>query len=182
MRGELVRCVRRFVPPLGVLIGALAAAAPAAADPDPFAAPAGASPSPAGGVPAAGSALDTTCGHITSALCSKQNTTMLLIAAGYVVLCVAGAALWRASWARRGHGSAAAQFLAPGVAGAAASGLLIWFDPARGDDLRCCLASAVFRGEIFFQESVAARAVVLGVLPAALLYTLVVFAVGAMRR
>lgn len=122
------------------------------------------------------------CGHLTSARCSEQNTTMLGMAAGYVVLCVAVVALWRASWAKKGHGSQAAQFFVPMFVGAISAGALVGLDPARGEDLRCCLADAVFRPAILFQESNAARAVVLGVLPAALLYTVIVFVQGALRR
>ncbi len=154
----------------------------ATAQPDPFAAPTPASSAPSVPAAVATAVAGLSCDHLTSAVCGKQNTTMIGVAIGYAVVAVVVALVWRVTWTKKGHGSAFAQFFAPLLLAASAAGALVGFDPARGDDLRCCLASSVFRPEIFLQTSTVARAVVLGVLPAAVLYTLGVFTIGATRR
>jgi hypothetical protein len=118
------------------------------------------------------------CLHITSALCQKQNQQLGMVAAGYVIGCVLLTSLWRGWWNRRGTSSATVRLMLPMLTGAAAAGALVALDPARGADLECCLASNVLRAEILLQDSTIARALLLGALPAIVLYLLVAFATG----
>lgn len=107
---------------------------------------------------------------------------MLATDAGYVGVCVLLAAVWRAWWNKRGTGSGAARFFIPLFAAMAGAGLFAGLDPARGNDLSCCLASGVFRAEILLQDSGVGRAFLFGAVPAALLFTVVVMVAGALRR
>lgn len=122
------------------------------------------------------------CSHITSALCGKQNTLLMGTAAGYVAVCVLVVSLWRWWWNKKGTSSSAARFWIPLLLGGAAAGTLAGLDPARGPDLKCCLASGVFRPEILLQDSSVGRAILLGALPAIVLYSIVTFITGMLKR
>jgi hypothetical protein len=158
---------------------------PAAAGGDPFAAASASSASaPAGSAAPAAVASDAAgkCDHITSALCGKQNSAMIGVDAGYVVVSVLIVALLRAWLNKRGSGGGALRFFLPMFLGAGAAGTLAGLDPARGADLACCLANGTFRAEILLQDSTVGRALLFGALPAAVLFTLVVVIIGAVRR
>ncbi|MCC6645056.1 MAG: hypothetical protein IT374_05720 [Polyangiaceae bacterium] len=177
-RAELPRAALLAFTTAGTLLSSLAMAHQT----DPFASAAPGA-SAAGAQPAVAAVVaGLSCEHLTSAVCGKQNTMMIGVALGYVAACVAVGLIWRASWTKKGHGSAFAQFFAPMALAASGAASLVGFDPARSDDLRCCLASSVFRPEVFLQASTPARVVVLGVLPAVVLYTVGVFVMGAARR
>lgn len=173
---ENVRLGRRGLAPalgLGVSIVSLASASAAGPPSDPFGGGAGAFPSP----PGTGA-----CAQLTAALCQKQSTALVLTALGYVALSVLVAALLRA-WLNKGmRGSGAARLVGPLVLAAAMAGTLVGLDPARGPDLACCLGSAVFRAEVLLADSGAGRVVLLGVLPAIVLYMLVVVIVSRIHR
>lgn len=158
----------------------MTATATAAAQSNPFTT--GGSSSGAAPVSALPAAVDAACGQITSALCAKQNTMMLAVAAGYVLVSTLLALVWRARWEKRGTASGGTRFLVPMVTGAALAGALTGLDPARGDDLRCCLASAVFRSEVLLSDSSMGRAFLFGVLPTMVLYTIGSFVAGMMKH
>ncbi len=166
--------------------GAAVLAAPfARAQGDPFAAPSASGSSAASTAPATtqiAGELAAQCEHVTSALCAKQNTTMLAIDGGYVVASVLLVALLRAWLNKRGTGGGGLRFFLPLLLGAGGAGALAGLDPARGADLACCLAHGTFRAEILLQDSNVGRALLFGALPAAVLFTLVVVIVGAIRR
>jgi hypothetical protein len=157
----------------------------AGAQPDPFAegsgAPApgsGAAPPPASGAdPAAPgpspSAPPTACDYITQSTCGTQNTGLLLKSGAYVFVAVLLFSLLRVWWDRRGTNTAGVRFVATLLPAAGTAGTLAYLDPARGRDLECCLASAVYQGQILFQDSALARAAVLGFVPAAVAFVLV---------
>lgn len=175
---------------LGASVGlcAIGLTSTAAARQDPFAAP-GAAPAATaspGAPQATASAPDAqvsaTCEHITAALCDKQNNSMLALDAGYVAGSVFIAALIRAWFNKRATGSNAFRFLFPMLLAVAGAGALTGTDPARGADLSCCLLSPAFRDHVLLQDSTIGRAVLFGVLPAAVLYVLVVVIVRAIRR
>jgi hypothetical protein len=160
-------------------------AGPAHAGGDPFAAAStSASSSSTGATTSASIAGDLAgkCDHVTSALCAKQNSMMLAVDAGYVVVCVLLVALLRAWLNKRGTGGGAMRFFLPLFLGAGGAGALAGLDPARGADLACCLAHGTFRSEILLQDSTVGRALLFGALPAAVLFTLVVIIIGAVRR
>ncbi len=165
---------------------AVAAAPVAVAESDPFAAPAGSAVAPPAAEPtpvptqvpdpAPRSAIEAsggTCEHITRNVCSAQNKGLFLKAAGYVLLAVLLFSLLRTWWDRRGTRSAGTRFLATLLPAAALAGTLTYLDPTRGRDLACCLSSSVFASDIVLQDSALGRGVVLGVVPAILLFVLV---------
>jgi hypothetical protein len=147
---------------------------------DPSSAASDASPTEAAQVPVG--PVDESCGHITSALCIKQNRQLGLLAGGYVLVCVVLVSVWRAWWNRRGTSTAGVRLIVPMLLGAAGSGLLVGFDPAQGADLRCCLAHRVLRAEILLQDSDVARAFLFGAAPAVVLYLVVAVAAGLTRE
>lgn len=106
---------------------------------------------------------------------------MLAIDGGYVIACVFLVALLRAWLNKRGTGSGALRFFFPMLLGAGGAGALAGLDPARGGDLACCLAHATFRAEILLQDSTIGRAMLFGALPAAVLFTVIVVIIGAVR-
>jgi hypothetical protein len=122
------------------------------------------------------------CEHITGAICTKQNNSMLGVAAAYVGVCVLVACLLRAWFNKRATGSNAFRFIFPMFLAAAGATALVALDPAAGADLRCCLESSVFRSQIILQDSNLGRAALFGLLPAIVLYTLVVFVISKIRR
>jgi hypothetical protein len=122
------------------------------------------------------------CDHVTSALCAKQNTPLIATAAGYVVVCVLLVALLRAWWNKRGSPGPAFAFWFPMFLGATGAGLLAGLDPVRGDDLKCCLASGVFRAEVILQDSSMGRAFLFGAIPAVVLYLVVALVIGLIKR
>lgn len=143
---------------------------------DPFAQPPpGAGPSTQAGAAQAAPSTLASCEHITRELCERSNPALLASAAGYVVASVLLFSLVRAWWNRRGTSSAAARFIVPLLLASAAAGVLVALDPARGQDLRCCLLHGVFKAEVLLQDSTAGRTMLLGVLPTAALYTVVAF-------
>lgn len=163
----------------------------ARADSDPFAnqgSGSAGSPSTQGNVKVAASVEvkvgigNPACEHITAALCDKQNKTMLGLDAGYVVGCVFVAALVRAWFNKRATGSNAFRFLVPMLLAVSGAGALVGLDPARSSDLSCCLETPAFREHIFLPDSVVGRAVLFGVVPAAILYVIVVVVTRAIRR
>lgn len=176
----------------GIAAGVALVSAPslAAAQSDPFAAqgapPASASaapgPIPGGGTEVAVAPPKIGCEHITSALCAKQNNAMLALEGGYVAACVFIAALLRAMFNKRATGSNAFRFLFPMLLAAGGAGTLTALDPARGADLACCLGSSTFRAQILLQDSTIGRALLFGALPAAILFTVVVFIIAKVRK
>ncbi|MEI7894908.1 MAG: hypothetical protein WCI05_17555 [Myxococcales bacterium] len=153
---------------------------------DPFGAPGGSASAVATAAASAtgGPALKIAvgCEHVTSALCSRQNTMLLVTAGAYGLACVLVVLLLRAWMNKRGSASPGVRFVIPLVLGCVGAGLLCGFDPSRGADLACCLAHDTFRAEVLLQDSAVGRAFVLGVAPVLIVYSLVVFIIGAVRR
>lgn len=152
---------------------------------DPFASSSASAAGASSAAPAANglpSELAGKCEHVTSALCAKQNGAMIAVDVGYVVVCVVIVALLRAWLNKRGTGSGGLRFFLPLLLGAGGAGALAGLDPARGADLACCLAHGTFRAEILLQDSTVGRALLFGALPAAVLFTLIVVIIGAIRR
>lgn len=184
IRRRAARCTVAF---LGAGASALTLTRLATAQ-DPFAP----DPRPSGGAdagvaapgpgPASNSVVDAKCEHITSAVCGKQNTMLLATAGGYVVVTVILVSVWRSWWNKKGTGTASIRLWLPMLLGAATAGLLAGFDPARSEDLKCCLASGVFRPEILLQDSSIGRAFLFGALPAIVLYFLVTLGTGLSKR
>jgi hypothetical protein len=107
---------------------------------------------------------------------------LLVTAAAYGLACVLVVLLLRAWMNKRGSASPGVRFVIPLVLGCVGAGLLCGFDPSRGADLACCLAHDTFRAEVLLQDSAVGRAFVLGVAPVLIVYSLVVFIIGAVRR
>jgi len=180
-----------FVIALVFALVAVALAAPAQAQPDPFATGSGSAEGSAGsGAPAVGTgnepAADMTapspaCEHITKTICSTQNTGLLLKSAAYVVIAVLLFSLLRVWWDRRGTRTAGVRFVATLLPAAGVAGVVSYLDPTRGQDLTCCLASAVFESEILLQDSALARGALLGFVPAAVLFVLVAIGLKAIK-
>ncbi len=122
------------------------------------------------------------CERLTSNDCSQQNNGLLAIAAGYVVVCSLLATLWRAWWNKRGTSGAGVRLMVPMLTAATAAGVLEYFDPAGADNLKCCLADHVLRGEIFLSDSAIGRAFLFGVIPVLVLYLLVATIVGLVKK
>jgi hypothetical protein len=166
------------------------------AQPDPFAAGSGSAGGSAGSG-AAGSATPTppagdparvdpappspACEHITKQICSAQDSGLLLKSAAYVIIAVLLFTLIRVWWDKRGTSTAGVRFVATLLPAAAGAGALSYLDPTRGQDLKCCLASAVFKSEILFQDSALARGAVLGLLPAAALFVIIAIVLKVLR-
>jgi hypothetical protein len=145
--------------------GGAAPGSGAASPPAVSAAPVEPGPSP--------SAAPTACDYITQSTCGAQNTGLLSKSGAYVFVAVLLFSLLRVWWDRRGTNTAGVRFVATLLAAAGTAGTLAYLDPARGQDLECCLASAVYQGQILFQDSALARAAVLGFVPAAVAFVLV---------
>jgi len=156
------------------------------AQPDPFAAgsgsagtgaASGSAPTPSASDPAVAEPArpSPACEQITKQICSAQDSGLLLKSAAYVVIAVLLLTLIRVWWDKRGTGTAGVRFVATLLPAALGAGVLSYLDPTRGQDLKCCLASAIFKNEILFQDSALARGAVLGLLPAAALF--VIFAI-----
>lgn len=156
------------------------AVAPAFAQPDPFATPgsgSSAGSSNSNAVDAtAGPPTDVpspTCEYITKSTCSAQDTGLLLKSGAYVAIAVLIFSLLRVWWDKRGTSTAGVRFVATLLPAAAAAAVLSYLDPARGQDLKCCLASPIFKSQILLQDSAIGRGALLGFLPAAVLFVLV---------
>ena len=159
--------------------------------PDPFApavppgAAAGATQPPAAQGSAAGVpdvVTTAACQHVTKEVCAKSNTPLIATSVGYVIVCVVAMTVLRVWWNRRGTSSAGIRFMVPLFFGSVGAGILAAFDPLRGQDLICCLASGVFKAEILLQDSTAGRAVLLGALPAVVLFVIVAIIEKMMKR
>lgn len=161
---------------------------------DPFADGPGSATGSAGSAAASGSAAmapgtdppeapatSAACEHITKQICSAQDSGLLLKSAAYVIIAVLLFSLLRVWWDRRGTRTAGGRFVATLLPAAAAAGVLAYLDPTRGQDLKCCLASSIFKSEILFQDSAIARGAVLGFLPAAALFVIVAILLKALR-
>jgi hypothetical protein len=107
---------------------------------------------------------------------------LLGTAGGYVAVSVLIVSVWRSWWNKKGTSSSSVRFWVPMLLGAGSAGALAGFDPARGPDLKCCLASGVFRPEILLQDSTVGRAFLFGVVPALVLYFLVTLVAGMLKR
>jgi hypothetical protein len=166
------------------------------AQPDPFAAGSGSAGGSAGAGTASGSAPmppasdpapaeptppSPACEHITKQICTAQDSGLLLKSAAYVVIAVLLFSLIRVWWDKRGTSTAGIRFVATLLPAAVGAGALAYLDPTRGQDLKCCLASAIFKNEILFQDSALARGAVLGLLPAAALFVIVAIALKVLR-
>lgn len=121
------------------------------------------------------------CEHITKQICSAQDSGLLLKSAAYVLISVLLFSLIRVWWDKRGTSTAGVRFVATLLPAAAGAGALSYLDPTRGQDLKCCLASAVFKSEILFQDSALARGAVLGLLPAAALFVIIAIVLKVLR-
>jgi len=184
-----------FVIALVFALVAVALAVPAQAQPDPFATGSGSAEGSAGsatgsGAPAVGTgneppadmtAPSPACEHITKRICSTQNTGLLLKSAAYVVIAVLLFSLLRVWWDRRGTRTAGVRFVATLLPAAGVAGVVSYLDPTRGQDLTCCLASAVFESEILLQDSALARGALLGFVPAAVLFVVVAIGLKAIK-
>lgn len=121
------------------------------------------------------------CEYTTEATCSKQNTGLLLKSGAYVFIAVLLGSLLRVWWNRRGTNTAGVRFVATLLPTAGAAGALAYFDPVRGQDLACCLASPVYQGQILMADSALARAALLGFVPAAIAFVLVAIVLRIVR-
>jgi len=101
--------------------------------------------------------------------------------AAYVIIAVLLFTLIRVWWDKRGTKTAGVRFVATLLPAALGAGVLACLDPTRGQDLKCCLASVIFKNEILFQDSALARGAVLGLLPAATLFTVVAIVLKVLR-
>jgi hypothetical protein len=165
------------------------------AQPDPFAAGSGSAGGSAGTGTASGSAPTPSvtdpapaepapspaCEHVTKQICGAQDSGLLLKSAAYVIIAVLLLTLVRVWWDKRGTSTAGVRFVATLLPAALGAGALAFLDPTRGQDLKCCLASAIFKNEILFQDSAMARGAVLGLLPAAALFVIVAIVLKVVR-
>ena len=180
-------------------VTALVGAAAAAAQPDPFASPdsgSSAGPAETGSGSGSGSERETeltphqpaaaqaspACEYITRAVCSRQDTALLLKSGAYVLVVVLLFSVLRVWWDKRGTNTAGVRFIATLLPAATAAGVLAYLDPARGQDLACCLASPVFKSEILLQDSALGRGALLGFAPAAALFVLVAITLKLVKR
>ncbi|MBK7823520.1 MAG: hypothetical protein IPJ61_21270 [Tessaracoccus sp.] len=124
-------------------------------------------------MPTAPTAAKAGCEYITKDVCGKSNNGILFTSAGYVIVLVAAFSLGRRMLNRRGGMSSGAALLLTLIGAAGGAAVLAALDPIRGADATCCLASDVFKAEIFLQDSTPGRAVLLGLVPAAVLFLLV---------
>lgn len=116
--------------------------------------------------------LDPQCEHITGELCGKANTGLIATAVGYVLFCVilfTGIRIW---WDRRGTSKGVIRFVVTGALAAGIAATLAGLDPFRGETLRCCIDSPVFRAYVLLQDSSIGRALLLGLLPTSALFVL----------
>jgi len=166
------------------------------AQPDPFAAGSGSAggsagtggtsgsvptPSASDPAPAEPTPPSPACEHITKQICSAQDSGLLLKSAAYVIIAVLLLTLIRVWWDKRGTSTAGVRFVATLLPAALGAGILAYLDPTRGQDLKCCLTSAIFKSEILFQDSALARGAVLGLLPAATLFVIVAIVLKVLR-
>jgi hypothetical protein len=121
------------------------------------------------------------CAHVTKAVCGRQGTPLLLTAAAYVAAAVIVGIIWKRIWDKRGTSTPGVRFMTPLSISAAIAGVLCGLDPVRGGDLTCCLANGVLRSEILLQDNNMARAFLLGVVPAAVLYAIVALGLNAAK-
>jgi hypothetical protein len=178
-----------------LLVVVVAGVRSAAAQPDPFAAGSGSGDGSAVSGSAAGSSaappgadqpgppptVTPACEHITKQICSTQDSGLLLKSAAYVIIAVLLFSLLRVWWDRRGTRTSGVRFVATLLPAALGAGVLSYLEPTRGQDLKCCLASSIFKNEILFQDSALARGAVLGFLPAAALFVIVAIVLKAVR-
>lgn len=123
-----------------------------------------------------------TCEFITKETCGKSNTSQFLTSGAYVFASVLLFSLVRMWWNKKGTSTIAVRLLVPMALAAIVAGVLVALDPARGQDLRCCIETAVFKGEVFMADSAPGRVAVLGVVPAIVLFFLVTLVEGVVRR
>jgi hypothetical protein len=145
-------------------------------------APAGQPASPGAATASQATSGSPACQHITTALCEKQNNSMLALSGAYVAACVLVVALLRAWMNKRGASTPLVRFMLPMFLGSAGAAALVGLDPGRGADLACCLESATFKSQILLQDSAMGRAMLFGAAPAAVLFLLVVIVVGIIRK
>ncbi|MFH1436761.1 MAG: hypothetical protein ABIJ56_13720 [Pseudomonadota bacterium] len=122
------------------------------------------------------------CPPLSQKLCGKANVSLLLMCGGYVIVCLFLGLLAYFLWSKRGTGSAGLRFLVPMLVFSAAAGTLVGLDPLRPQNLACCLADGTFRTVLFLGDSAPARALVLGVLPLAVLFVIIVITANALHR
>lgn len=127
-------------------------------------------------------APDPKCIHVTEVVCKAANTTLLATGGGYVGVLVIVCLIWRFIWNKKGFSSPFVRLIVPMFGAAVGAGLLAGFDPIRGDDATCCLASQTFKAQIFLQDAAVGRAFLLGALPAIVLYFVVVLIAGFFRK
>jgi hypothetical protein len=139
--------------------------------------PVGTASTPASAAPATQPVLLAGCDHLSRLVCERANTGILATSGGYAVASALLFSLLRVWLARRG----ANRFLPLLVLSAALAGGLSVMDPAAAHDLRCCLASPVFRGELLLSGSVPGRAALVG-LAGLVLYTLAWLGEKLVRR
>jgi len=171
---------------LAVVIVAGAALRPARAQSDPFAvdagAPAAVAPKPDTAAPSATTETPApACEHITTSVCSAQNTGIVLKSGAYIIVAVLLFSLIRLWWDKRGTSTAGVRFVATLLPAAGIAGVLAYLDPMRGQDLACCLASSTYTSEVLLQDSALGRAALLGFVPAAALFVVVAIIVKAVR-
>lgn len=161
-------------------------------EPDPFAVDAGgtgaadhvrppAAPPPPPASEASGEPPASACEHITTSICSTQSTGIVLKSGAYIIISVLLFSLLRLWWDKRGTSTAGVRFVTTLLPAAASAGALAYFDPMRGQDLACCLASSAYTSEILLQDSALGRAALLGFVPAAALFVVVAIIVKAVR-
>lgn len=122
------------------------------------------------------------CQHVTKEVCQKSNTGLVATSVGYVLALVVIFTVLRRIWNRKATMSFGAGFLLSLTLAAGGAAALAAFDPVRGADVNCCLASGVFKAEILLQDATAGRAVLFGMLPASVLFMLVFFIERLLKR
>ncbi len=122
------------------------------------------------------------CEYITKETCSKSNTSQYVTSGAYVFGSVLVFSVVRMWWNRKGTSTIGVRLLVTMALAAIVAGVLVALDPARGQDLRCCVETAVFKGEVFLSGSAPGRVAVLGVVPAVVLFFLVTLVEGVVRR
>jgi hypothetical protein len=127
-------------------------------------------------------APDSECPPLSERVCRQTNTSLLAMSGGYGLICLLLGVLLNSWWAKRGTSQPAVRFFVPLLAFATLGGLLVGFDPLRSTNLECCLGNATFRVFVILGDSPPARAVVLGAVPVAVLYAVIVTVAGAIQR
>ena len=113
------------------------------------------------------------CPPLSEKICKEANTSLFLVSAGYLLVCLFLALLLNSIWASREPANPLVPFLVPLILFAIINAVLVGIDPMGSANLECCLASGVFRVTLFLGDSAVARALVLGALPCGVLYALI---------